>query len=464
MSDRYASEYPLPGGVEHYFDSLLRFLREASKQPADAEQMKNWVLQEFAGSSGDTAINGYIGSITRMELWSTKDGIFKLTPEGSKLLELVEHDIDEAKQLLLHLKLRLFDGYDVILGQLKTGPATFSAVRERLKQALQVTWNSPNQAMFRVNWLRSLSIVTKNGREYALTAAGEQAAVQCASRDASKVDHPTREIEKSQQAKHPLELKASTIADRLNKAALQGGNWAELEDATVQAFGFLGFDVQHIGGSGNPDVIVNARMGNMSYRALVETKSRSGGVVQQNDVNLNALADHRSKANADYVLVLAAEFSGGNLETWAKQSGVRLLRIDDLRDVLLSHAQTIIPLDVLEGLFDGGGVVDDDALSRVLTASETASRAAAMARKVYEAVEAHQSKEGVLNANSLYFIFNGSYTIQEIHQAVAWLRHELVAALGLNGESLYTRVTRSALANRLAQLHLMIGATASVPP
>jgi hypothetical protein len=65
-----------------------------------------------------------------------------------------------------------------------------------------------------------------------------------------------------------------------------------------------------VSGPGNPDVVLTASMGEAGYRALIETKSLANGCVQQNDVNFNALTEHKGKVNADYVMVLEGSFSG----------------------------------------------------------------------------------------------------------------------------------------------------------
>jgi predicted transcriptional regulator len=71
------------------------------------------------------------------------------------------------------MKLRDVSGYDVLLTALKQGPISFDHADSTLKKALNVDWKTKNQTMFRMNWLRSLGYVTKDGHDYSLTPSGQ---------------------------------------------------------------------------------------------------------------------------------------------------------------------------------------------------------------------------------------------------------------------------------------------------
>ena len=81
-------------------------------------------------------------------------------------------------------------------------------------------------------------------------------------------------------------------------------------------------------------------------------------------------------------MVLGADFSGGNLEKWAQEQGVRLLRAEELRQVLVAHAEGVIALDRLEALFRGGGSTDEAVLSETLAESEHTVQVMSLARLV----------------------------------------------------------------------------------
>ena len=256
----------------------------------------------------------------------------------------------------------------------------------------------------------------------------------------------------------PLVKKAVELADNVDKAALSGKDGSALEQETCNAFAFLGFDAEVISGPGNPDVVIDAPMGVASYRVLIDTKSRSGGVVQQNDVNFNALKQHKAKVNADYMVVLGADFSGGNLETWAQENRVRLLKAEELRQLLLAPAESVIAMDRLEALFREGGSTDEAVFSEILAESENTVQAMSLARALYEAVRKDQDKEGVLNAHSIFYILAGEHSIPAIEATIDMLQSDLIGALTTteNG-SLFTRLSPKMLNDKLTQLKDKIG-------
>ncbi|MHB1423872.1 MAG: restriction endonuclease [Gemmataceae bacterium] len=382
-ASKYASEYPLPGGVEQYFDTLvamLRYIRDNNITP---------------------------------------DDLFKLLDEGA-------HNLDD--------------------------------IHEHLKEALDVDWKSKNQTTFRVNWLRSLGYVEKDGREYRLTDHGKSTFQQLNGKAGTGVTVATSPPEKfGEVASSPLTKRAIEIADWLDKVAVAGGDGKEFEEATEAALKFLGFETQLISGSGNPDVLATAAMGEKTYRLLIDSKSRASGTVQQNDVNFQVLEKQKQNASADHVVIVGAGFAGGNLEEFATKNHVRLLSTSEIRELLLAHAQSAFPLDVLRPLFQGGGPTDEGVLSEILTSAESKSEVMLLARKVFAAVKEFQDKAGAIHTDSLYYILKCEHSLPPIKLTVDFLKSDLIGALGETERgSMYTRVSPKTLTNKLSQITRMM--------
>ena len=457
MTKKYASDLPLPGGVEQYFATLVQLLRRVRENPCSHEELVTWVRETFPNASQATAINGYIGLVSRMGLWASKDDQIRLTPAGSDIVEKAESSESDARRAVIEIKLSEVEGYDALLRRMLKGEQSFDDLDCDLKAAIGADWKSKNQTMFRINWLRSLGYATKNGRTYVLTEQGQALARSLGEPEKKQPIPPVVDPDDGPTPvpAHQGELacRAAEISDRIEKAATMGGDGSELEQATAEAFTLFGYLTQVIGGSGNPDVLATAQMGDASYRVLVETKSRSGGVVHQNDVNFHALKEHKTKASADHAVVVGADFSGGNLEKWAAENGVRLMRTEELRQLLLAHAEAVLPLDSLRELFAGGGSLDEAVLSEVLTESENTALAMTLARQVYDAVRRHQDQEGVLNAHSLFYILGGQSPIPSIEMTIRLLQSDVIGAIGQSDKgSLYTRLAPAVLDAKLAQL------------
>jgi DNA-binding HxlR family transcriptional regulator len=388
-----------------------------------------------------------------MGYWQIKDGQVRLTLEGSKLIERAEAEPESAKRMVLEVKRQSNEGYDEILAFLKDKNRSMDELDAQVKAALGVTWKSRNQVSFRLNWLRSLGFLEREGKEYRLTPAGQVVAGGLPATNGTGDGKGKTVTPVVTEPVKPMLQKAINLANEIETASVKGLDGADLENLTAGAFAFLGFEAEVISGPGNPDVVLTAPMGEARYRVLIDTKSRSNGCVQQNDVSFPALNQHKAKVSADYTMVLGKDFSGGNLETWAKEHEVRLLRTEELKQVLIAHAEGVITLDRLEALFRGGGSTDEAVLSETLAEAEHAVQSMALARLVYDAVRCHQDQEGALNAHSLFYILGGEYPIQAIQATVDLLQSDLLGALAKaqNG-TLYTRLTPRMLTDKLTQL------------
>jgi hypothetical protein len=462
MGQQYTADYPLPGGVEQYYVSLLKILHHVRDTHPTYDELVTWIGRTF-GVTGSAAVTGYLGSVSKAGLISTKDEAVQPTTDGLTLLDLADESDARARAEVLRLKVRDIAGYDFLMKFMReNGPQTFDVLNTSLKHAMNVDWQSVNQTMFRLNWLRSLGYVRFHAHQYDLTDEGRAIATDLAAPASAA---PAAPAESKPTVRTRLADRANEIAERLTRAAVEGGTGEELEHATSEAFAFLGFVTQHIGGSGNPDLIATAPMGPSRYRLLVETKSRASGVVNQNDVNFQALNGHKAKAGADHTVVIAADFAGGNLEAWAREQSVRLLRIDDLQRVLLAHAEAALPLDMIRPLFTGGGSTDETVLTTTLTTSENTKLSMALARKVYDAVHSYQEEEAPLDPHSLYFILSREYPLQSIEAAVSLLSSDVLCALGRTPRGgLYTRMTPGTLHQKLRQFLDIVGAANPATP
>lgn len=455
---KYASEYPLPGGVEQYFDTLVALLRYIRDNNVTPDDLSKWMFDTFPNASGQIAVNGYIATINRLGLWLQQDDLIRLTPEGITVVTEAELDSAIARRMVIEIKHRDFMGYDVLFRLLDRGAQSLDNIHAHLKEALAVDWKSRNQTVFRVNWLRSLGYVEKDGKEYRLTDEGKATfhALNGKSRPNSEVLSPLQD-RVSVIALAPLLRQASEIADRLDVLAVAGGDGKEFEEATEVAFKFLGFETKLISGSGNPDVLATAPMGDKTYRVLIDSKSRTSGVVQQNDVNFLVLEKQRQNASADYVVIVGCGFAGGQLEEFAARNNTRLLSTSDLRELLIAHAESAFSLDVLRPLFHGGGATDEGVLSEILTSAESKSEVMLVARKVFAAVKEFQDKAGAIHTDSLYYILKCEHSLPTIELTVDFLKSDLIGALGdTERGSLYTRVLPATLTNKLSQITRMM--------
>ncbi|MGD0717028.1 MAG: restriction endonuclease [Halobacteriota archaeon] len=142
-------------------------------------------------------------------------------------------------------------------------------------------------------------------------------------------------------------MKLSEIVSRLRETQNKSEAPAEFEQAIADAFRFLGMEAQVIGGPGDTDVLLTANVGKESYKVSVDGKTSKTGKISGNQIDWFSLRDHRKKNQAQFVLVVGADFAGGSLTDRAKEhGGVSLLETDDL--IRLMEAQAKFPLTLIE--------------------------------------------------------------------------------------------------------------------
>jgi hypothetical protein len=124
------------------------------------------------------------------------------------------------------------------------------------------------------------------------------------------------------------------------------------ERAVCAAFGALGFSVDHIGGQAAPDGYIDAPLGPLAYRAMLECKSARATVAQPDAAEA---VKYRDAFGARYAALVGPSFS--NEQTLAAElqtHAVSAWTIDDLAELLAIGAN---PYEI-ESLFAPGFVSD----------------------------------------------------------------------------------------------------------
>lgn len=141
------------------------------------------------------------------------------------------------------------------------------------------------------------------------------------------------------------------LIDQLHVSA-DGSDPTAFEVAVCQAFEMLGFFVKHIGGTMNPDGYLDAQLGPLGYRVMLECKSSAAPVVRP---NVFEAAKFRKTYGAQYCVMVAPAY-GGDTETPAEAANhdVALWTVDDLVALLTIGANAY----EMRGLFEAGLAAD----------------------------------------------------------------------------------------------------------
>ncbi len=104
-------------------------------------------------------------------------------------------------------------------------------------------------------------------------------------------------------AAHP---DAAALAKRLRETS-PGPDPTAFEVAVCDAFSALGFNARHIGGKGAPDAVLDAPLGPLGYRVMVECKTTQGTAVPSPHVA--EAAKFRAGFKADYCIMVGPAFA-----------------------------------------------------------------------------------------------------------------------------------------------------------
>jgi len=124
----------------------------------------------------------------------------------------------------------------------------------------------------------------------------------------------------------PSVARAKSIVELLRSTQLKSESPTEYEEAIGEAFKFLGFEAELIGGGGDTDVLLTANIGKESFKVNVDGKTSRSGKIIDRQIDWLSLRDHKEKNQANFVIVAGSSFSGGNLERRAKEYNVSLLK------------------------------------------------------------------------------------------------------------------------------------------
>ncbi|MEV4341667.1 ATP-binding protein [Streptomyces sp. NPDC049590] len=153
------------------------------------------------------------------------------------------------------------------------------------------------------------------------------------------------------------------IAELLEEAAIHSNDKA-LEQILGDALESLGFVVERLGGSNNPEGVARAPITKKgatkraSYAVTYDAKSSINKKVKTGNVGVAGLVRHRNDHAADFTLVVGPEFESGALTRECTQHKVTPMRARDLGTLVVLNA-TKGPMD-LERLKDVFTLYDPD--------------------------------------------------------------------------------------------------------
>jgi hypothetical protein len=196
------------------------------------------------------------------------------------------------------------------------------------------------------------------------------------------------------------------IAEELTKAALDSTHPKRLEAAICDAFRYLGFGAELLGGSGRTDVLVSfSASPGETVLVAIDAKSAGSGVVEEGSINFATIGEHKKLHKAALSCIMGPSFHQSRLPRWAKEQEVALLKTDLLASAVRKQDSMGLGARELARIFDP----NEDPEVSLMQAWSKAERKILLFSSVIialsrEAQEADDITKGSLSLDNLYFL------------------------------------------------------------
>ena len=343
---------------------------------------------------------------------------------------LVAPGNEKALIAYLHTKYSFFGE---VLVNLAT-PSSTSQLVKIAKEEYGYAQASNGEMRLRLGFLQDAGLVDRiDWQRFRVTGSGVSFAALLTLQRELTVEEEEGERDSDDEGRDTSQLLAEIVKD-LKKLSRDGNESKAFEITVSHAFRFLGFHTEHLGGSGQTDVLGLAALApGDRYRLIVDAKSSSNGIVAESGVNFDILRDHKKKHKADHVIVVGPDFPN-RLKDWAADNGVILLQADDLAVILERHWINPISLVDLRDTFVRVDTHKDEIFERYQLLERRSSLMSKILELVsQEAVDEDPIAEGFMSLENITFALRKEFTprpsADEIRESLDFLSNPFVAAL-----------------------------------
>lgn len=447
---RGRSVYPLPGGYAGYLTSLQSILAHVAEVHPEKPEFAEWMRATF-GSSVNAADLVRV-FLTRISLLRESRGVLHLTDEAQGWSRTQDPAFAIA---LLHSRVRFIGEMLAFLDR----PAAIEDIRQYANAEYGMVWSTRAQVDRRRGWLQSAGMLHLNDEgKLAIAPAGEELLARL---DVAPRPLPSAQLPSSTDADivpssataavEVVGAAATSLMSSFRRAATNTADSTEFERLTAEVFRSLGFVAEHLGGSGNTDVLVIAPLGpGDGYRVTIDCKTTSHEAVSDAQIDWITLQEHRTQHQAEFSAVIGPAFRASRVEQRARAARVVLLDVDGIAGLCAQHAEVPLGLDVYRRIFDPS---ETAALEAVASIAEEERRWLTLTAEVIRVINELQSSEGPLVARDVYWNvsrdLDATVSVGDIELTIAALASP---AIGLLREAGGGFISLGSLASSLQRL------------
>jgi predicted RNA-binding protein with PUA-like domain len=389
---------PMPGGYSGYLDSLVEICNIVDEErPKPIELAARLEAQMHLAATAARLRESFLrkagfieqsGGVCRVGLWAQR-----WRESGDPRIAIA----------LLHARCRFIGE---MLAEAQT-PRTTDELRQIANERYGLKWDTQTQVLNRRGWLQSAGMLeaTDDGRIQTTSAGKALLHELTLFRGASTEDAGKPPVGEPGEPVLPTPEEpgiVQRIVDELAASATDSGNPDRFERAVRDAFSFLGFQAEWIGGAGKTDVLVDAPLGAYSsYRSVVDCKTSASGSVNDPQVDWMTLKEHKTKHEANYILLVAPQPSGKRLFERAQETGVAVLSVERLSALCRQHTKAPLGLEDYRALFT---VTSEGESAEIDEHAEELLRLIALAATICAAIRQHSQTFGRLTAHDLLLL------------------------------------------------------------
>ena len=342
---RHKSVEALPGGYRDGLDSLRQICTFVDRHQPKRDQLESFLQPEFNISHRNAEL--VASFLRRVKLLREEAGRCRL---GSWTRRWLGNDDDGIVIALIHSRVRFIGE---ILEELQTTPRSAHELLSMANEKYGFAWKTTGSISGRRGWLQAAGFIEVNAaKKLTITDAGRTFLTRLGATPASPKPVPTPEP-------IPESSPVDELVTEIEESSTDTQNPGRFERAVRDAFAYLGFRAELLGGSGKTDVLLIARLGRSdSYRVTVDAKTTGSGRLKDMQVDWATLVEHRTNEGANHSLVVGPDPRGVRLFNRAVDHEVTVLSAQRLAEQCRRHAHAALGLDDYRLLFTTHGKAD----------------------------------------------------------------------------------------------------------
>ena len=462
---RFKGVVPLPGGYDGYLTSLKHVCHYIRDDRPRRDELHGWLEQRFSLTPNSAYLR--VAFLLKVGLLHMDGGVCGVAEPTQRWLDNGDGTVLIAQ---IHSRTQFIGEmlHEVKVAQNAQNTLHTWDLLAAANRRYGFGWINAGQIDDRRGWLQSAGLISVNpDKRFEITSTGRallerlklyvpspvgassepQPETKTEERDPSAApadpesDSSTPDAGSDSAAGTNIEAAETAagraLAEELRAAAVDSSDHTRLESAVRDAFEFLGFRAEQLGGSGKTDVLLDAPRGkNHSYRVTVDAKSvgaggTSKGQLKDQQVDWLTLQEHRKKHRSDYSLLIGPDPTGERIFSRAQESGVAIISSDELAQLCLQHEELPLGLGDYECLFATSGGADTAQIDQRF---EEAVRLRDLAEAACRSLIDECANAGPMSARDLWWALKtdhpeNAWEIDEIQNVLRILSSDLVGAI-----------------------------------